>query len=372
MRALHRYLRLALFAMVCMWVLTVPAPAVAAVRLPTPAGWPLSGSPVVQRGFDPPTVAWGSGHRGIDLAAKPGDVVLAAADGTVAFVGSIAGKPVISLDHGPVRTTYEPVISTLQVGERVALGQVIGQVGQGGHCRGCLHWGLREGKKYLNPLLLLGNGSGQLRLVAETQRTIAERAAKARAAAASATPAGLSSASVGRPGSHGFLRPGPWRSDLGVRHAAASGAEGLETARRHRLRRRLWHRNTCAVCRSGDAGLLQPRVRESAVRQPRPRCWGSGRDSLQSRRAVSGPARTAGHSGPGDRCGGEYGPLDRLSSAPDAVAQWATQQPDELVVTRLCPELVEGRTSTSSARNRQARGWACSNAARNRSFVTWV
>ena len=209
MRALHRYLRLALFAMVCLWVLTVPAPAVAAVRLPTPAGWPLSGSPVVQRGFDPPTVAWGSGHRGIDLAAKPGDAVLAAADGTVAFVGSIAGKPVISLDHGPVRTTYEPVISALQVGERVALGQVIGQVGQGGHCRGCLHWGLREGKKYLNPLLLLGNGSGQLRLVAETQRTIAERAARARAAAAAATPAGLSSASVGRPGSHGFLRPVP-------------------------------------------------------------------------------------------------------------------------------------------------------------------
>jgi murein DD-endopeptidase MepM/ murein hydrolase activator NlpD len=101
------------------------------------------------------------------------------------------------------------VISALQVGERVALGQVIGQVGQGGHCRGCLHWGLREGKKYLNPLLLLGNGSGQLRLVAETQRTIAERAARARAAAAAATPAELSSASVGRPGSHGFLRPVP-------------------------------------------------------------------------------------------------------------------------------------------------------------------
>jgi murein DD-endopeptidase MepM/ murein hydrolase activator NlpD len=209
MRALHRYLRLAIFAMVCMSVLTIPAPVVAAVRLPTPAGWPLSGSPVVQRGFDPPTAAWGSGHRGIDLVAKPGDAVLAAADGRVAFAGSIAGKPVISLDHGPVRTTYEPVISTLHVGEPVALGQVIGQVSKGGHCRDCLHWGLREGKKYLNPLLLLGTGNGQLRLVAETQRTIAERAAKARAAAVSATPAGLISASVGQPGSHGFLRPVP-------------------------------------------------------------------------------------------------------------------------------------------------------------------
>jgi murein DD-endopeptidase MepM/ murein hydrolase activator NlpD len=209
MRALHRYLRLALFAAVCLSVLAIPAPAVAAVRLPSPAGWPLSGSPVVQRGFDPPAVTWGPGHRGIDLVAQPGDAVLAAANGRVAFVGSIAGKPVISLDHGPVRTTYEPVISTLHVGERVVLGQVIGQIGRGGHCQSCLHWGLREGKRYLNPLLLLGSGSGQLRLVAETQRTIAERAAKARAAAASATPAGLIGTSVGRPESHGFLRPVP-------------------------------------------------------------------------------------------------------------------------------------------------------------------
>jgi murein DD-endopeptidase MepM/ murein hydrolase activator NlpD len=163
----------------------------------------------VQRGFDPPAVPWAPGHRGIDLVAQPGDPVLAAANGRVAFVGSIAGKPVISLDHGPVRTTYEPVISTLHVGERVVLGQVIGQVGRGGHCQSCLHWGLREGKRYLNPLLLLGGVNGQLRLVAETQRTIAERAAKARAAAASATPAGLIGTSVGRPGSHGFLRPVP-------------------------------------------------------------------------------------------------------------------------------------------------------------------
>jgi murein DD-endopeptidase MepM/ murein hydrolase activator NlpD len=222
MRALHRYLRLALFALValvCTCVLAIPAPAVAVVRLPAPAGWPLSGSPVVRRGFDPPAVIWGSGHRGIDLVADAGDAVLAAADGRVTFVGSIAGKPVVSLDHGPVRTTYEPVISTLHVGERVVLGQVIGQVGRGGHCLDCLHWGLREGKKYLNPLLLLASGSGQLRLVAETQRTIAERAARARAAAASATPAGLISTSVGRPGSHGFLRPvpGPVTSTFGMR-----------------------------------------------------------------------------------------------------------------------------------------------------------
>ena len=55
---------------------------------------------------------------------------------------------------------------------------MIGQVGQGGHCRGCLHWGLREGKKYLDPLLLLGNRGGRLRLVAEAQRRIVKREAE--------------------------------------------------------------------------------------------------------------------------------------------------------------------------------------------------
>ena len=243
MGARRRLIQPPLFVVVCLWVLAIPAPAVGADRLPTPAGWPLSGSPVVQRGFDPPALAWASGHRGVDLAAKPGQAVLAAAEGTVAFVGSIAGKPVISIDHGSVRTTYEPVISTLHVGDRVGLGQVIGQLGNGGpglggpglggpglggpglggpgfggHCHDCLHWGLREGKKYLDPLLLLGNRGGRLRLVAEAQRKIVKREAEARAAAAPATQAGATT-SVGRPGSHGLLHPvaGPVTSGFGMR-----------------------------------------------------------------------------------------------------------------------------------------------------------
>ena len=70
----------------------------------------------------------------------------------------------------------------------MALGQVIGVLGTGGHCRGCLHWGLREGRSYLDPLLLLGGRGGRLRLVAESQREIVQREAQARAlAAASAT-----------------------------------------------------------------------------------------------------------------------------------------------------------------------------------------
>ena len=207
MGAFHRHLRVAIFVAVCLSVLGVPAPAVAAPTLPAPTGWPLRGAPAVQRSFAPPALAWASGHRGVDLVAKPGEAILAAASGTVAFAGSIAGKPVLSIDHGSVRTTYEPVVSTLRVGERVALGQVIGKLGAGGHCRDCLHWGLREGRNYLDPLRLLGNRGGRLRLVAESRREVVKREAQARLAAASATPAGAITNPAGRPGSHGFLHP---------------------------------------------------------------------------------------------------------------------------------------------------------------------
>jgi murein DD-endopeptidase MepM/ murein hydrolase activator NlpD len=165
---------------------------------------------VVQRGFTPPALAWASGHRGVDLVAKPGDPILAAASGTVAFAGSIAGKPIVSIDHGAVRSTYEPVITTLSVGERVVQGQVIGVLGTGGHCRDCLHWGLREGRGYLDPLLLLGTRGGRLRLVAESQREVVQREAQARVrAAASATQTSAIMTSAGRQGGHGFLHPVP-------------------------------------------------------------------------------------------------------------------------------------------------------------------
>jgi murein DD-endopeptidase MepM/ murein hydrolase activator NlpD len=213
---LHRYVRIAVFVAVCLSVLVVPAPAVAAPTLPKPAGWPLRGAPVVQRGFAPPALAWASGHRGVDLVAKPGEAILAAASGTVAFAGSIAGKPVVSIDHGLVRTTYEPVVSKVRVGERVALGQVIGVLGAGGHCHGCLHWGLRMGKRYLDPLSLLGNRGGRLRLVAESQREVVKREAQARALAAAS---GLIANPAVRPGGHGFLHPvaGAVTSTFGMR-----------------------------------------------------------------------------------------------------------------------------------------------------------
>ena len=80
----------------------------------------------------------------------------------MSFVGRIAGKPVISIAYpgaGHPRSTYEPVIASVVVGQHVAEGAVIGTLAAaGGHCggtAGCLHVGLRTDDHYLDPLSLL-------------------------------------------------------------------------------------------------------------------------------------------------------------------------------------------------------------------------
>lgn len=101
----------------------------------------------------------------MDLAGHPGQVVRTALPGTVAFAGSIAGKPVVTVVHGARRTTYEPVVATVAVGDTVSAGQPIGRLSVlHGHClpAACLHWGLRRGDTYLDPLTLVGGGPVRL------------------------------------------------------------------------------------------------------------------------------------------------------------------------------------------------------------------
>lgn len=128
-------------------------------------GWPLVPSPPVVRGFDPPQTAWGSGHRGVDLLGHRGEPVRAARAGRITFAGRLVGRGVVVVDHGGLRTTYEPVAAAVHVGEHVARGQRIGTLQVGGsHCfpRACLHWGLLHGETYLDPLLLVGAGPVRL------------------------------------------------------------------------------------------------------------------------------------------------------------------------------------------------------------------
>ena len=131
-------------------------------------GWPLPGVPTVLRRFDPPENPYGAGHRGVDLGGWDGEPVLAAGDGVVAFAGMVAGRPVVSVDHpNGLRTTYEPVLATVSPGQRVTRGQPIGTL-QAGHAgcvaAACLHWGVRRGDEYLDPLGLLSAGRVRLLL----------------------------------------------------------------------------------------------------------------------------------------------------------------------------------------------------------------
>ncbi len=132
---------------------------------PAAGAWPLSPRPDVVSGFDPPDSRWGAGHRGVDLAGSVGQLVQAAQAGTVSFAGRIAGRGVVVVTHGATRTTYEPVTATVEVGDQVGAGDPIGRLELlGSHClpRACLHWGLVQGRTYLDPLTLVGAGRVRL------------------------------------------------------------------------------------------------------------------------------------------------------------------------------------------------------------------
>jgi murein DD-endopeptidase MepM/ murein hydrolase activator NlpD len=128
----------------------------------SPQPWlpPIDGA-VVVNGFHPPPALepWLPGHRGVDLAAAQGQLVVAAGPGIVLFAGPVAGRSVIVIGHGPLRTTYEPVRTSVAVGDPVSTGTPIGTLDApvgGSHCRpACLHWGLVRGTTYLDPLSLL-------------------------------------------------------------------------------------------------------------------------------------------------------------------------------------------------------------------------
>jgi murein DD-endopeptidase MepM/ murein hydrolase activator NlpD len=125
--------------------------------------WPLRPAPAVVRGFDAPSPDWKPGHRGVDLAGRPGQPVYAAGHATVVFAGVLAGSPVVSLAHpGGLHTSYEPVRAAVRAGQQVSAQTMLGELMAGhGGCRvaACLHWGAMwgpaSGADYVDPLGLL-------------------------------------------------------------------------------------------------------------------------------------------------------------------------------------------------------------------------
>src|SRR6476646_4877435 len=111
-------------------------PAAAALDQNPDAGWrrPVDGT--VVRPFSEPSAAFGSGHRGVDLAAPAGTPVRAAGVGTVTFAGDVAGA-------------VDDAVTT-----RTIIGHTGGIDADSGHGPDTLHFGLRVGERYVDPMLL--------------------------------------------------------------------------------------------------------------------------------------------------------------------------------------------------------------------------
>ncbi|OAN43326.1 M23 family metallopeptidase [Microbacterium sp. H83] len=118
--------------------------------------WPTTGPRTVAAAFRAPASEYGSGHRGVDVIAQVGAVVVAPAAGIVAFRGTVVDRPLITVDHGGgYISTFEPLVSTLAPGAVVGPGDPIGTVAVGGHAAAStLHVGVRLDGTYINPLLL--------------------------------------------------------------------------------------------------------------------------------------------------------------------------------------------------------------------------
>jgi len=201
-----------------------PVPAAAATAVP-----PIGGA--VVRGFDPPAQPWLSGHRGVDLLGKVGEPVLAVMAGRVTYSGTLAGRGVVVVSHGSLRTTYLPVTPGVSVGAEVTAGEVIGGLAGGHTCPGgtCLHWGLKRGDEYLDPLSLLGDTALRL-LPADAEDQVADivRYRAAAIAEGGKLPGLLSSPADAEVGSKFGMRLHPifheWRLHNGVDLGAKCGS----------------------------------------------------------------------------------------------------------------------------------------------------
>ncbi|MRX10521.1 peptidoglycan DD-metalloendopeptidase family protein [Pseudoduganella sp. FT25W] len=103
-------------------------------------------------------------HKGIDFAATKGTPVHATASGTVISAGPLAendgryGNAVI-IDHGAQRSLYAHLNSvSVQPGQHVQAGQLIGAVGQSGFATGPhLHLEVRRSGQLVDPATMLTN-----------------------------------------------------------------------------------------------------------------------------------------------------------------------------------------------------------------------
>ena len=124
--------------------------------------WPVDAPHRVIREFMSPATEYGSGHRGIDIAAVAGVAVHAPASGRVLFSGKVAGRGVLTIEHpNDVVSTIEPIEAFVTVGDIVSAGDVVGVVAppdvvwDASHVCSCVHVGARYRGSYVSPRTLL-------------------------------------------------------------------------------------------------------------------------------------------------------------------------------------------------------------------------
>ena len=131
---------------------TLPEAAAAGAQ-DNPTYSPPVDAPIVDP-FRPPAAPYGAGNRGLEYDTRPGEAVLASADGTVVFAGPVAGSQHVTLQHEDgVRTTYS-FLSRVEVvlGQRLRRGARVGEAGER------LHFGARDGDVYFDPAVLFAGG----------------------------------------------------------------------------------------------------------------------------------------------------------------------------------------------------------------------
>lgn len=140
--------------------------------------WPIPGYNLITSYFgkrNSPTAGASSYHKGLDIGAPEGTILIAAVDGEITYVGFLGGGGyTITLTSNNMKITYCHVSPNfiVQVGQNIKRGEIIGMVGpkyvygvQGntyhdsngkptnGATTGChLHFGIRVDGEYVNPL----------------------------------------------------------------------------------------------------------------------------------------------------------------------------------------------------------------------------
>jgi septal ring factor EnvC (AmiA/AmiB activator) len=116
--------------------------------------------------FRRPATPYGPGNRGLEYDTAPGEVIGAAAPGTVSFAGQVGGRLYVTVQHDDgIRTSYGPlgrIAPGVHRGATIAAGDPVGTAGE------LVLWSARLGTTYLDPAVLLAaSGEVHVHLVAD-------------------------------------------------------------------------------------------------------------------------------------------------------------------------------------------------------------